>query len=421
MITSNPHPGRDSFSPAQRIGEFLVTYFRQHPDFYLFSPDETTSNKLDTLYDHTARAWHLPRASFDLPESGSGHIIELLSENTLFACMTGHLISGSPAAMTSYEAFFSIITSQILQHLKFLQQSQSVSWRPAYPSANLLSTSTCWRQDHNGFTHQSPALISTLLALPSNLTNCLFPIDDLAAEAAAIYAFNSQNRVNLLTFNKTPQPRWLTSPAADAQFFHGGASIVDFVPDDQPVDFVPDDQPATSAPAAKPTNSKPSHTSPSDHPDYILTAAGDIVSTEALRALAILRRDLPTKRFRFVNIAALSYNAIGTTDRKLTSAEFNQLFTPDRPIIANFHGYPATLEHILAQYATSSRLHVHGFEDQGSTTTPFEMLSLNHASRYHLALDVARLEHRSDLIQKYQHAITSNRAYAHQHGLDQIK
>ena len=136
MITSNPHPGRDSFSPAQRIGEFLVTYFRQHPDFYLFSPDETTSNKLDTLYDHTARAWHLPRASFDLPESGSGHIIELLSENTLFACMTGHLISGSPAAMTSYEAFFSIITSQILQHLKFLQQSQSVSWRPAYPSAN---------------------------------------------------------------------------------------------------------------------------------------------------------------------------------------------------------------------------------------------------------------------------------------------
>ena len=386
MITSNPHPGRDSFSPARRLGDFLVAYLRRHPDFYLFSPDETTSNKLDALYDVTARAWDLPRAPFDLPEAGSGHIIEMLSENTLFACMTGHLISGSPAAMTSYEAFFSIITSQILQHLKFLQQSQSVSWRPAYPSANLLSTSTCWRQDHNGFTHQSPALISTLLALPSNLTNCLFPIDDLAAEAAAIYAFNSRHRVNLITFNKTDQPRWLTSPAADAQFFHGGASIVDFAP--------------------------------SDHPDYILTAAGDIVSTEALRALAILRRDLPDKRFRFVNIAALSYNAIGTTDRKLTPAEFRRLFTSDRPIIANFHGYPATLAHILSQYADPRRLHVHGFEDQGSTTTPFEMLSLNHASRYHLALDVARLEHRQDLIQKYQHAIISNRAYAHQHGID---
>lgn len=405
MITSNPHPGRDSFSPARRLGDFLVAYLHRHPDFYLFSPDETTSNKLDALYDVTARAWDLPRAPFDLPEAGSGHIIEMLSENTLFACMTGHLISGSPAAMTSYEAFFSIITSQILQHLKFLQQSQSVSWRPAYPSANLLSTSTCWRQDHNGFTHQSPALISTLLALPSNLTNCLFPIDDLAAEAAAIYAFNSRHRVNLITFNKTDQPRWLTSPAADAQFFHGGASIVDFVPDDQP------------APTAKPTNSTPSNP---DHPDYILTAAGDIVSTEALRALAILRRDLPGKRFRFVNIAALSYNAIGTTDRKLTPAEFSRLFTSDRPIIANFHGYPATLAHILSQYAAPRRLHVHGFEDQGSTTTPFEMLSLNHASRYHLALDVARLEHRQDLIQKYQHAITSNRAYAHQHGLDQI-
>ena len=406
MITSNPHPGRDSFSPARRLGDFLVAYLRRHPDFYLFSPDETTSNKLDALYDVTARAWDLPRAPFDLPEAGSGHIIEMLSENTLFACMTGHLISGSPAAMTSYEAFFSIITSQILQHLKFLQQSQSVSWRPAYPSANLLSTSTCWRQDHNGFTHQSPALISTLLALPSNLTNCLFPIDDLAAEAAAIYAFNSRHRVNLITFNKTDQPRWLTSPAADAQFFHGGASIVDFVPADQPI---------APSPAAKPASS---NTSPSDHPDYILTAAGDIVSTEALRALAILRRDLPDKRFRFVNIAALSYNAIGTTDRKLTPAEFRRLFTSDRPIIANFHGYPATLAHILSQYADPRRLHVHGFEDQGSTTTPFEMLSLNHASRYHLALDVARLEHRQDLIQKYQHAITSNRAYAHQHGID---
>ena len=421
MITSNPHPGRDSFSPARRLGDFLVAYLRRHPDFYLFSPDETTSNKLDALYDVTARAWNLPRAPFDLPETGSGHIIEMLSENTLFACMTGHLISGSPAAMTSYEAFFSIITSQILQHLKFLQQSQSVSWRPAYPSANLLSTSTCWRQDHNGFTHQSPALISILLALPSNLTNCLFPIDDLAAEAAAIYAFNSRHRVNLITFNKTNQPRWLTSPAADAQFFHGGASIVDFASDDQPI---------TPSPAAKPANSNtsPSDHSPSvsrpddpaDHPDYILTAAGDIVSTEALRALAILRRDLPDKRFRFVNIAALSYNAIGTTDRKLTPAEFRRLFTSDRPIIANFHGYPATLAHILSQYAAPRRLHVHGFEDQGSTTTPFEMLSLNHASRYHLALDVARLEHRQDLIQKYQHAITSNRAYAHQHGIDKI-
>ena len=408
MIASNPHPGRDSFSPARRLGDFLVAYLRRHPDFYLFSPDETTSNKLDALYDVTARAWDLPRAPFDLPEAGSGHIIEMLSENTLFACMTGHLISGSPAAMTSYEAFFSIITSQILQHLKFLQQSQSVSWRPAYPSANLLSTSTCWRQDHNGFTHQSPALISTLLALPSNLTNCLFPIDDLAAEAAAIYAFNSRHCVNLITFNKTDQPRWLTSPAADAQFFHGGASIVDFAPADPPI---------TPSPAAKPASS---NTSPSDHPDYILTAAGDIVSTEALRALAILRRDLPDKRFRFVNIAALSYNAIGTTDRKLTPAEFRRFFTSDRPIIANFHGYPATLAHILSQYAAPHRLHVHGFEDQGSTTTPFEMLSLNHASRYHLALDVARLEHRQDLIQKYQHAITSNRAYAHQHGLDQI-
>lgn len=389
FVATLAHPGRDCFSPAKRIGDFLVSYLRHHPDFYLFSPDETTSNKLDALYSQTSRAWNLPRENYDLPESGSGHIVELLSENTLFACMAGHLIAGSPAAMTSYEAFFSIITSQILQHIKFLQQSQAVSWRPSYPSANLLSTSTCWRQDHNGFTHQSPALISTLLSLPSRLTNCFFPLDDIAAEAAAIYAFNSFDRVNLLTFNKTDQSRWLTSPTADAQLYHGGAGVLDFLSD--------------------------------EHPDYILAGAGDIVSAEAIQALKILHRDFPGKRFRFINIAALSYNAIGTTDRPLSSTEFQQLFTVDKPIIANFHGYPATLHHIFTCYTHPARLHVHGYLDQGSTTTPFEMLSLNHASRYHLALDIARLERRQDLVRTYQQAITDNHHYAQMHGIDKIQ
>ncbi len=117
--------------------------------------------------------------------------------------MAGHLSAGGHAAMTSYESFFMIIASQLLQHLKFLQQSKKVTWRPEYPAANLLSTSTCWRQDHNGFTHQSPALISTLLSLPSNLSNCLFPIDDVAAEASFIYMMHTNNVVNLTTFNKT--------------------------------------------------------------------------------------------------------------------------------------------------------------------------------------------------------------------------
>lgn len=389
MIDVVDKPGAEKFSPAKALGRVISDYMAKHEDFYLFSPDETTSNKLDAVFDVTERAWNLPRRDFDLPESGEGRVMEMLSENALFACMVGHLVAGGPAAMTSYEAFFMIIASQVLQHLKFLQQSKEVSWRPAYPAANLLSTSTCWRQDHNGFTHQSPALISTLLSLPSNLSNCLFPLDDVSAEAAFIFMMNSKNVVNLTTFNKTDQPRWFDSHQADAEFSNGGASVLDFISND-------------------------------GEPDYVLAGAGDIVSCEAIYAAEILRTDLPEKKFRVVNIAALSYNAIGTTENKLKKSVFDQMFTKDRPIIANFHGYPETLRQILTHYADPKRLYVHGFMEHGSTTTPFEMLSVNSASRFHLAIDVAKLEKRDDLVQKYEKMLAKNSAYAREHGVDML-
>lgn len=388
MIDVVEHPGKNKFSPAKRLGAIMASYMLRNKNFYLFSPDETTSNKLDACFEVSSRAWGLPIKSWDLPEAANGRIIEMLSENALFACMVGHLMNGEPAAMTSYEAFFMINASQVLQHLKFLQQSSAVSWRPDIPAANLLSTSTCWRQDHNGFTHQSPALISLLLSHPSDLANCLFPVDDVAAEAAFIYMMNSQNVVNLTTFNKTDQPRWIDSHQADAQFNNGGASIFTFASDEKP--------------------------------DYIFTGAGDIVSCEALKAIEILREDMPEKQFRFINIVALSYSAIGTTDRKLTQEEFDELFTKSKPIIANFHGYPDTLRQILLQYTDQKRLKVHGFLERGSTTTPFEMLSVNEASRYHLAIDVARLEKRDDLIKKYQKILRDNAISAKTQGIDII-
>lgn len=389
MIDVVDKPGAEKFSPAKRIGATMASYMMRHPDFYLFSPDETTSNKLDAVYEVSTRAWSLPQESWDLPESANGRIIEMLSENTLFACMAGHLMNGEPAAMTSYEAFFTIIAAQVMQHIKFLQQSDQVAWRKPIPAANLLSTSTCWRQDHNGFTHQSPALISLLLANPSNKVNCLFPIDDVAAESAFIYMMQSQNVVNLTTFNKTDQPRWIDSHQADAIYHDGGASILDFISEKDP--------------------------------DYIFVGTGDIVSCEAIEAIKILQKDLPGKKFRFINIAALSYGAIGTTDRKLKQSEFDDIFTKNKPIIANFHGYPETLRSILSRYADRNRVRVHGFMEHGSTTTPFEMLSVNEASRYHLAMDVARLEKQSDLLEKYQKVIEDNHKYALKHGVDKVK
>ncbi len=389
MIDQVKNPGKELYSPAERIGELLKERFTKDPSFYLFSPDETTSNRLDAAYETAERAWAMPQKEWDLKESESGRIVELLSENTLFAMMVGHILNNEQAMMTSYESFFSIITSQLVQHCKFIEQSESTTFRPHYPAANLLSTSTCWRQDHNGFSHQSPILISTVLSRPDNLTNCLFPVDDVAAEEAINFMFDSTDVVNITTFNKNKEPRWIDSHHAKFQYENGGASIFEFASDKDP--------------------------------DYIFTAAGDIATREALKAIEIIREDLPKLRVRFVGVTALSYNAIGTTKNKLGQDTFDGYFTTDKPIIANFHGYADTFKNILIQYADKGRIFAHGFNDQGSTTTPFEMLSLNGASRYHLALDIAYAENNQKLIKKYQDILSENHAFATRTGEDLVQ
>ena len=218
------------YSPAKKIGELLTKEFKKNSHFYFFSPDETTSNKFDEIFDVEKRAWNMPIKTWDLPESPDGRIVEMLSENVLFSVMTGHLMNGEPAMMGSYEAFFPIIAAQLLQQMKFIKQSKEVEWREPMPAVNLLSTSTCWRQDHNGYTHQSPALISTLLSVPSNLANCIFPIDDVAAEVAYDFMMSSTNVVNLTTFNKIGEPRYLSRELAEKEF-ENGAAIYDFISD----------------------------------------------------------------------------------------------------------------------------------------------------------------------------------------------
>lgn len=388
MIDLVRNPGAEFYSPAEKIGELLAEQFRKDPHFYFFSPDETTSNRFEKIFKVERRAWgDLAQESWDLPEGKNGRIIEMLSENVLFSVMTGHLMNGENAMMGSYEAFFSIIAAQILQQIKFIKQTKSVEWREPLPAVNLLSTSTCWRQDHNGFTHQSPALISMLLSSPSNLVNCLFPADDVSAEEAFKFMLESKNVVNLTTFNKTNEPRWIDKNHAAFQYQYG-ASVFGFASD--------------------------------DNPDYVFTAAGDIMTREAIYALNILREDIPGRRFRFVGINALSYGAIGTTKSKMPQHIFDDYFTTDKPIIANFHGYPDALRSILINYADDRRLSVHGFNEHGSTTTPFEMLRENAASRYDLCLDIARREDRQDLALKYQKILNDNAAHAADTGEDLI-
>ena len=390
MIEHVENPGVEAFSPAEKVGELLADQFKKNPYFYFFSPDETTSNRFGKIFDVEKRAWgDLKRETWDLPSAPDGRIIEMLSENVLFSTMTGHLMSGEQAMMGSYEAFYPIITSQILQHLKFIKQSREVTWREELPAVNLLSTSTCWRQDHNGFTHQSPALISTLLTLPTNLSNCLFPVDDVAVEAAFNFMLGSRDVVNLTTFNKTEVPRYIDSKHAEFQYENGGASIYEFASD--------------------------------ENPDFVMTAAGDIQTHETLEAMKILRKDLPGIRLRFVGITALSYRAIGTTRNKLSKSKFEELFTADRPIIASFHGYPETLAAIFENYTARGRVRVHGFNEEGTTTTPFEMLRKNAASRYDIAADIAKVLGRTKLVAKYYDLLNENHNTAVKFGEDLIK
>ncbi|MBR3131834.1 hypothetical protein IKG33_00240 [Candidatus Saccharibacteria bacterium] len=390
MVDKVERPGEELYSPALKIGELLTEEFKKDPTFYFFSPDETTSNKFDQIFEVEKRAWgDLIQKTWDLPEADDGRIIEMLSENVLFSVMTGHLMNGEKAMMGSYEAFYPIITAQLLQQMKFIKQSKRVDWRKPMPAINLLSTSTCWRQDHNGFTHQSPALISTLLSVPSNLANCIFPIDDMAAEETYRFMIDAENAVNLTTFDKNPRPRYIDSHHANFEFVNGGASIYQFISD--------------------------------ENPDYVFAACGDIVAHETIEAIKILKADLPEIKIRFVYINSLSYRGIGTTRNKLTKEKFIELFTPDKPILANFHGYPETLENILENYTERRRLRVHGFNEEGSTTTPFEMLRKNAASRYDIAIDIAKVEKRSDLALKYEAILEQNHLHAIQYGTDLIK
>lgn len=386
-------------SPAKAFGALLSEKMQSDPDFYLFSPDETTSNKIDAVYSQTTRAWgDLVIEKWDMPESATGRIVELLSENVLFSTMVGHLMTGKDALMTSYEAFFSIILSQIVQHLKFLEQAETVSWQKSYPSANLLSTSTCWRQDHNGFSHQSPILLSALLARPGHHVSCLFPLDAESVKPCFNYLFERQNQVNLVTLNKTDQPVFLNEKQAEL-CFNQGISFFDTTKLGAPLQVLG-------------TSEIPEY-------DYIFVAAGDISFNESYQAVKQLQQDLPNLKIGLAYISALTYAGIGFADHPLLSSHFNQMFGSSAKIIANFHGYPHDLKNILANYTNPKRIFAHGYQEQGSTVTPFAMLVMNQTSRFHLMLDVAKAKKSPDLVNKYQSEIDSRMAYALEHGEDQ--
>lgn len=384
-----------SFS-MNKAGEYLREIFRLNADqrnFRLFSPDETTSNRLQAVFEVTKRAWNLPIKLWDDFYALDGRVMEILSEQGLQGLYQGYNLTGRYGAMTSYEAFMPIAGSMVDQYAKFLKQAEWAEFRHRLAPMVYLLTSVGWRQDHNGFSHQNPGFIANLLNHQAG-SSVFFPSDQNAMLAVLDKIYSSTNTINAVVAGKQEQKLWRNLNQAQADVA-SGATIWSELSDYDP--------------------------------DVVLVAAGDYVLSEAVQARELIKQELPDVRVRFVYVSSLTCGAIGHHDHQLDQAEFEQIFTADRPIIFNFHGYPETIKAILFNYLTTNRASIHGYREQGSTTTPFDMMIRNHTSRWHLLMATVEAfvktgqlstDKRDQIFAKYHQKITEHVDYIKQHGVD---
>jgi D-xylulose 5-phosphate/D-fructose 6-phosphate phosphoketolase len=384
-----------SFS-MNKAGEYLREIFRLNADqrnFRLFSPDETTSNRLQAVFEVTKRAWNLPIKLWDDFYAPDGRVMEILSEQGLQGLYQGYNLTGRYGAMTSYEAFMPIAGSMVDQYAKFLKQAEWAEFRHRLAPMVYLLTSVGWRQDHNGFSHQNPGFIANLLNHQAG-SAVFFPSDQNAMLAVLDKIYSSTNTINAVVAGKQEQKLWRNLNQAQADVASGAAIWSELSDDD---------------------------------PDVVLVAAGDYVLSEAVQARELIKQELPDVRVRFVYVSSLTCGAIGHHDHQLDQAEFEQIFTADRPIIFNFHGYPETIKAILFNYLTTNRASIHGYREQGSTTTPFDMMVRNQTSRWHLLMATVEAfaktgqlsaDKRDQIFAKYHQKITEHVDYIKQHGVD---
>lgn len=391
-------PGTMGSSSMRRTGLYLREVFHLNADnknFRLMSPDETYSNKLDEIFKEVSRSWQWPIMSWDKDLSQDGRVMEMLSEHNMQGLMQGYVLTGRHAMFASYEAFLQIVSSMVDQYAKFLTQSRGVEWRGTIPSINYILTSSGWRQDHNGFSHQNPGFIDDILRRQSNFCTVYFPADGNSTLVALEKMLSSVRQINALVAGKTVEPRWLTPTLARKQL-DAGLMVWDFASDEDP--------------------------------DLIMAAAGDYPTKETMAAIDIIKQECPQARIRCINVSSLTTTGFGTLNNVVSQSTFDDIFTDDKPVVFNFHGYPQTIKSILFNYAVdSSRFDIRGYKEIGSTTTPFDMHVRNETSRFHLAMaafdklgrdGVIPFEEAQHLLVKYQAKIDANTAYIKQYGID---
>ena len=389
-------PGTVGSSSMRRAGEFLNEVFKLNKDsrnFRLMSPDETYSNKLDKVFETTARAFVMPKKEWDKDLMPDGRVMEMLSEHSLQGLMQGYVLTGRHAIFASYEAFVQIVSSMTDQYAKFIKIMREYPWRGDIPSLNYILTSSGWRQEHNGFSHQNPGFISNMLQKAGCLVRVFFPPDGNSALVVLKECLKLKNGINIIVAGKTLEPRWLTPELAQKEF---GIGLMTW-------DFASEDD-----------------------PHIVFAAVGDYLTKESLAAIDIIKREAPEIRVRFVNIMEISALGIGNGECR-APINFDDYFTPDKPVIFNFHGYPQTLKQFLFDYEKDHRFSVHGYIENGSTTTPFDMQVRNETSRYHLAMeafatmaakDFLASEKAANLIRKYREKLDAHREYIKKRGVD---
>ena len=386
-------PGVANHESTRVLGELLRDIYRANPDaFRLFCPDETSSNRLGAVFDASDRCFEEPTSSVDDHISAAGRVMEVLSEHNCEGWLEGYVLTGRHGLFATYEAFALIVASMTTQHAKWLETIQRLPWRRAVPSLNILLTSTCWRNDHNGFSHQGPGFMDTLLSKKGTVARIYLPPDANCLLSTANHCLRSHNYVNLIIIDKQPQLQWLDWPSAQAHCA-AGASIWSWAGTERA----------------------------GEGPDVILGCAGDIATLETLAAADLLRRHAPDLRVRVVNVVDLmKLYSPREHPHGMTPEQFAQLFTTDVDVCFTFHGYPGAIHQLLHARPRPDRFHVRGYKEEGTTTTPFDMAVLNEISRYHIAQDAVHrsrrpVEQRAEIAAFCGDQLARHRAYIAEH------
>ncbi|MGO1391263.1 MAG: phosphoketolase family protein [Brachybacterium alimentarium] len=391
-------PGASVSEATKVLGGWLRDVVRDNPDnFRIFGPDETASNRLQSVYEATDKQWNADFEPHDRDEhlARSGRVMEVLSEHQCQGWLEGYLLTGRHGLFSSYEAFIHIVDSMVNQHAKWLKVTNELEWRRPLASLNYLLSSHVWRQDHNGFSHQDPGFIDHMVNKKAEIVRVYLPPDANTLLSTYDHCLRSRQYVNVVVAGKQPNPNWLSLDEA-AVHCARGLGIWEWAGTE--VD--------------------------GEEPDVVLACAGDIPTIETLAAAKILREEIPSLKVRVVNVVDLMRLQEDTEHpHGLSPQDFDGIFGEDLPVIFAYHGYPWLIHRLAYRHDRHSRIHVRGYKEEGTTTTPFDMLMLNDSDRYHLVMDVIdRVEglatRYAGLRQQMVDARLRARAHAYEHGED---